>query len=115
MGKNSWLVLASSSAVEAVDSAMRPTWDLCQSRSRVRAWKIQDSLVWLDPKGQWLVVGAHPRRQLRRPPARSGDQMRIAITGRDGQVVRSLLERVNAALDGVDENGEPLASSLPAG
>lgn len=50
MGRNSWLVLASSPAVEAVDSAMRPTWELCQSRSRVRAWKIQDSLVWLDPK-----------------------------------------------------------------
>jgi cell division protein ZapA len=29
-------------------------------------------------------------------------------------MLRSLLERVNAALDGVDENGEPL-SSLPAG
>jgi cell division protein ZapA len=29
-------------------------------------------------------------------------------------MLRSLLERVNAALDGVDENGEPLAG-LPAG
>jgi cell division protein ZapA len=32
-------------------------------------------------------------------------------------MLRGLLERVNAALDGVDENGEPLSSSsgMPAG
>jgi cell division protein ZapA len=30
-------------------------------------------------------------------------------------MLRGLLERVNAALDGVDENGEPLPSGVPAG
>lgn len=48
MAKNSWLVLARSSAVESVDSAMRPIHGLCQWRSRTRAWKVKDSLVWLN-------------------------------------------------------------------
>ena len=48
MGKNSWLVLARSSAEESVDSAMRPIHGLCQWRSRTRAWKVKDSLVWLN-------------------------------------------------------------------
>ena len=49
MAKNSWLVLARSSAVESVDSAMRPTLlGLCEWRPRVRAWKVKDSLVWLN-------------------------------------------------------------------
>jgi cell division protein ZapA len=30
-------------------------------------------------------------------------------------MLRGLLDRVNAALDGVDENGEPLPASIPAG
>jgi hypothetical protein len=50
MGKNSWLVLARSGAVESVDSAMRPTLGLCESRPRVRAWKIKDSIVWLNER-----------------------------------------------------------------
>lgn len=50
MGKNSWLVLARSGATESVDSAMRPLDGLCQWRSRVRAWKMKDSLVWLNER-----------------------------------------------------------------
>lgn len=39
---------------------------------------------------------------------------RLEERGQAEEMLRSLLSRVNAALDGVDENGEPLPS-LPAG
>ena len=37
-----------------------------------------------------------------------------ALRGQAETMLRTLLDRVNAALDGVDENGEPL-STMPAG
>ena len=40
-----------------------------------------------------MVVGADPLRRLRRRAARGGVGVRILVTGRDGQVARSLAER----------------------
>lgn len=83
MGKHSWLVLARTSAVESVDSAMRPLHVLCQGRSRVRAWKIKDSTVWLDE------VTSIPLAHLLA-------QVQLGITGTGGKALRpSTLARVS--------------------
>jgi len=48
MGTSSWLVLADSSLVSSVDSAMRPYFNPCGGRPRRSAWKIEGKTVWLD-------------------------------------------------------------------
>lgn len=48
MGKFSWLVLADSSDTRSLERAMWPKSTLCGGRERNSAWKIKDSIVWLD-------------------------------------------------------------------